>query len=312
MEHDGLPGAICVYLLEAPEPVLVDPGPSTCVERLRAALAEQGASLGDVRHLLLTHVHLDHAGAAGHLARELPDLAVHVHEDGARHLADPERLVASTRRTFGDAHDRLWGEVLPVPKAQLRAWRARDARPLPKIRPVPTPGHIGHHLAWEAERHGVLFAGDSLGIVLHRDAPTHPATPPPSLDVGAWRRTLVEALGPIEVDAFGATHFGLHRELHERRLALLERLDALARRVGRAMESGEDAERADAERFREESIRAQSGPIPRERVEHYFRTFDPAVDWRGMHFHLARNPGAAPAPRPGDEEPADPSARPPD
>lgn len=292
--HDGLPGAICVYLLEDPEPTLVDPGPSTSLPRLKDALREVGMDPGRIRHLLLTHVHLDHAGAAGHLAREIPRLTVHVHQEGAVHMADPERLVASTRRTFGEAHDRLWGEVLPIPGGQLRGWRPGDDRPLVGVRPLPTPGHIAHHLAWEVERHGVLLAGDALGIRLHPEAPSHPATPPPSLDLAAWRRTLTEVLGPVEVDAFGVTHFGLHTDLHARRMELLSRLEELAVRVHRAMEEGEAAEEEDAEAFQRETVDSLSAFLPRDRVEQYFRAFSAATDWRGMRFHLVRAPEARP------------------
>jgi len=293
-EHDGLPGAICVYLLEDPEPTLVDPGPSTSLPKLKEALREVGMDPARIRHILLTHVHLDHAGAAGHLAREIPELTVHVHQDGAPHMADPERLVASTRRTFGEAHERLWGEVLPVPAHQIRGWRPGDSRPLSGILPLSTPGHIAHHLAWEVERHGVLLAGDALGIRLHPHGPSHPATPPPSVDLAAWRRTLVETLAPVEVDAFGVTHFGLHANLHARRLEILTRLEELALRVHAAMEEGPSKEEEDAQRFHEETVATLSTFLPPERVEQYFQAFSAATDWRGMRFHLARVPAARP------------------
>jgi glyoxylase-like metal-dependent hydrolase (beta-lactamase superfamily II) len=288
VRHLGLEGAICAYFLESPEPTLVDPGPSTALEGLEEGLREVGARLDDVRHLLLTHVHLDHAGGAGHLARRIPELQVHVHEEGAPHLEDPEKLVSSTRRTFGEAHDRLWGEVLPVPWDRLRGWRPGDERPLPGIRPIPTPGHIAHHLAWEDEGKGVLFAGDSLGIILGPGAPSHPPTPPPSLDLAAWRDTLGGVLAEVEVEAFGVTHFGLHPDLHRRRKELREALDALAIRVQAAMKEGEEAERADARAFHEETVEILSPHVPGDRVERYFQVFSAATDWEGMRFHLGR------------------------
>ncbi|MFW5905199.1 MAG: MBL fold metallo-hydrolase [bacterium] len=290
LEHVGVSGAICTYLLDTSEPVLVDPGPATTLPTLKEKLAELGMEPSDLRHLLLTHVHLDHAGAAGHLARNSPRLSVHVHQDGAPHMADPERLVASTRRSFGDDHDRLWGDVLPVPEDQLRAWRPGDPRPLSGWRPLPTPGHIGHHLAWEEERVGVLFGGDSLGIVLEPSAPSHPATPPPAVDLTAWRETLQRALAPVEVDAFAATHFGLHGGLHRRRHELLEALRTLTRRVRGAMEEGPDAAEADREAFQRETVETQGRFLAPDRATAYFSTFSARADWDGIRFRLERRP----------------------
>ncbi|RMH19083.1 MAG: MBL fold metallo-hydrolase, partial [Gemmatimonadetes bacterium] len=185
VEHLGLRGAITPYWIDDPEPTLVDPGPSTTLDALAAALERQGVRLGDVRHVVLTHVHLDHAGAAGHIAARAPEAVVWVHEAGAPHMADPERLVASTRRVFGEAHDRLWGEVLPVGAGRIRplagSAEAAGAGP-PGLRVVPSPGHIAHHLAYLREADGTLFAGDALGIILAEGAPAHPPTPPPGVD----------------------------------------------------------------------------------------------------------------------------------
>ena len=272
----------------------MDCGPSPSLDTLEAKLDAVGFPLSELRHLLLTHVHLDHAGAAGHLVERCPHLTVHLHEEGAPHLVDPEKLVASTRRTFGDDHDRLWGEVRPIPADRIRAWSPGVSAPLPGIRPLATPGHIAHHLSWEAERVGLLFAGDSLGILLHPDAPTHPATPPPAVDLRAWRRTLVETLAPVEVDGFVVTHFGLHRELHSRRLELLQALERLAQRVHAAMSEGPEAEEADALAFQEESVAAVESFLPEGRARRYFTNFSAIKDWEGMRFHLARNPGALP------------------
>ncbi len=287
IEHLEIPGAICVYLVDGPEPVLVDPGPTPALPKLKEELAALGLPLREVRHLLLTHVHLDHAGAAGHIAQAVPEITIHVHEDGAPHIADPERLVRSTRRTFGEAHDRLWGEVLPVPPSRIRGWRPGDGRPIPRILPLPTPGHIAHHLAFESERHGVLFAGDSLGIILGPGVPTHPPTPPPSVDLDAWERTLVETLAPVEVDYFGVTHFGLHADLHGRRAELHARLVELASRVRTALER-EDKE--DGVRYHEEVVRALSKHLPEGRAAEYFGVFPAETDWGGMRFFLDRNP----------------------
>lgn len=298
LEHDGLPGAIGSWLLENPEPTLIDSGPSTSLPTLEARLDSLGLPLSDLRHLLLTHVHLDHAGAAGHLVRRAPRLTVHIHEDAASHLVEPEKLVASTRRTFEEQHDRLWGEVLPVPADRIRGWRSGDSFPLEGVRPIPTPGHIGHHLAFEAERCGVLLAGDALGIVLHPEVPSHPATPPPAVDLPAWRRTLGETLARVAVDAFAPTHFGVHADLHGRRVELLDALESLAWRVDRAMRAGDQAEDADARAFHAESVEQAAGGLPDGHAEHYFSNFSARKDWEGMRFHLARTPEARPSGHP--------------
>lgn len=284
--HLGLEGAIACYLIDAEEPTIVDPGPTTTLDRLVEQLAERGVGPDDLRHVMLTHVHLDHAGSTGHLVERFPRAVVHVHEDGASHMVDPERLVASTRRTFGDAHDRLWGDVKPVPVARVRGWRLGEAGPWKGLRPVSTPGHISHHLGYLDEREGTLFAGDSMGIVLG-EGPTHPATPPPAVDLRAWEETLRE-IEVMDPERAAVTHFGVHGGVSARREQLAARLSALEARVRAAMEAGE--EEADAARFDEE-VREELAPyMGREEVDRYFDMFSAATDWAGVAFYLKRNP----------------------
>jgi len=287
LEHLGLRGAIGVYVILGEEPALVDPGPSTTLERLRAGLAALGVGPEDLRHILLTHVHLDHAGATGHLVEAYPHARVHVHEGGAPHMVDPTRLVASTRRTFGEAHDRLWGEVKPVPSERIRGWSAGARDPLRGIRPIPTPGHIDHHLAFLDEGEGTLLAGDAMGIILAPGAPSHPPTPPPSVDLRAWENTLseVRAIGP---ERFGVTHFGLHDDAVGRAQSLQTRLDALEARVRRAMEQGGGDE--DATRFNDEVMQEFAPFLGEDQARRYFDLFSAATDWRGVRFYLERNP----------------------
>lgn len=287
--HNGLPGAIGVFLRLEPEPVVVDPGPSTSLDALREGLAARGVGVEDLRHVLLTHVHLDHAGATGHLARENPRLTVHVHVDGAPHMVDPTRLVASTRRTFGELHDTLWGEVLPIDAHRVRAWHPGDAPALRTIRPVPTPGHIDHHLAWLDETEGSLMAGDSLGIVLGGDVPTHPATPPPSVNLAAWPGTLDEILS-IGPERVGVTHFGFHTDVPNRVEQMREGLEALTARVAGALDR-DDLE--DRDRYAEEVQDRLGQFADPERVARYFRCFSAGSDWDGVAFYLKRNPRPA-------------------
>lgn len=283
--HLGLEGAIGSYLLPGPEPTLVDPGPSTTFERLREGLSEHGIGPGDLRHVVLTHVHLDHAGATGDLVDVFLHATVHVHEDGAPHMADPERLVSSTRRTFGDAHDRLWGVTRPVPADRIRPWRPDDPHGAGGLRPIPTPGHIAHHLAYLNESDGTLFSGDSMGIVLGDGVPTHTPTPPPAIDLRAWERTLTEiqAIGP---ERFGATHFGFHSNTGPRARELQAGLHALEARVREAVARGDEG---DAERYEQEVRDRLGAHLGRDRIDGYFDMFGAATDWAGVAFYLARH-----------------------
>ena len=288
LEHLGLEGAIACYLLDAPEPTIVDPGPTTTLDRLVDALDARGVGPTDLRHVLLTHIHLDHAGATGHLLERFPEARVHVHEDGASHMVDPQRLVASTRRTFGELHDRLWGEVRAVPQDRVVTWSEGGGGPWPGLRPVHTPGHIAHHLAYLDERDGTLYSGDSMGIAL-AGGPQHTPTPAPAVNLPDWRRTLDE-IGRIGPERFGATHFGFHDDMEPRRRQLRERLDALEARVRAAFAAGIEEQEADAARF-EAEVREELAPfMGEERVNRYFDMFPAATDWAGVAFYVARNP----------------------
>lgn len=286
LEHLGLPGAIAAYVLLGDEPTVVDPGPSTALPALLEGLAALGVGAADLRHVALTHVHLDHAGATGHLLERFPRATVHVHEDGAPHMVDPTRLVASTRRTFGDAHDRLWGEVRPVPAARIRPWSPGAPGPWKGLRPLSTPGHIAHHVAYLDERDGTLFSGDAMGIILAEGAPTHPPTPPPAIDLRAWQGTL-DDLATVAPERFGATHFGLHGDVPGRIGQLREGLLSLERRVRDARARGNEED--DALRYDRE-VRERLAPfVGRAEVERYFDMFTAATDWAGVRFYLERN-----------------------
>jgi glyoxylase-like metal-dependent hydrolase (beta-lactamase superfamily II) len=285
--HDGVEGAIAVYLVPGPEPVLVDPGPSTVRPRVVEALREQGLDPRDIRHICLTHIHLDHAGSTGDWVAEHPGISVHVHEDAARHLVDPERLVNSTRRTFGDAHDRLWGEPLPVPAHAIRGLRPGDPGPFRWLRALHSPGHIEQHMAYLHEGSGILLAGDSMGIILSEDAPVHPATPPPTLDLVAWLRTLqeYEAVAP---EGVGPTHFGLHGGVRGRIEELRSGLLEMARRVEGALARGRAEE--DAGAFQRETVERLGRYRSGDEVARYFEAFSAANDYLGMVRYIQKNP----------------------
>ncbi len=286
LRHLDLDGAIACYLVDGDEPAIIDPGPTTTLDRLVAELDGLGVASQDLRWVLLTHIHLDHAGATGHLLDHFPNARVHVHEDGASHMVDPERLVSSTRRTFGALHERLGGAGQPVPSDRIRRWRPDDGGNVAGLRPVHTPGHISHHLAYLDENDGTLFAGDSMGIALS-GGPQHPPTPPPAVNLPDWARTL-EVIGKLGPERFGATHFGFHTDVEERRVQLRDRLEALEARVRAAIEAGTEAE--DAEEFEREVRRELAPFMGEERVNRYFDMFPARTDWAGVAFYVTRNP----------------------
>jgi glyoxylase-like metal-dependent hydrolase (beta-lactamase superfamily II) len=188
LRHQATERVVGVYLVDTDDgPALFDCGPASCVEALKEGLAERRLALADVRHLLLSHIHLDHAGAAGTLAREHAGLQVHVSPIGAPHLVDPSRLEASARRLYGDMFDALWGELAPVPEANVHA----VGDEVLGLECFPTPGHASHHVSYLAGD-GTLYAGDAAGVRIVPDRHVLPVSPPPEFEYETWLRTLDE------------------------------------------------------------------------------------------------------------------------
>jgi glyoxylase-like metal-dependent hydrolase (beta-lactamase superfamily II) len=236
------PRVIGAYLVETGDGLAVfDCGPTTGLAALRDRLAERGVAFAEVRHLLLSHVHLDHAGGAGVLVREYPHLQVHVSEIGAPHLVDPARLERSARRLYGDSFDALWGELAPLPEANVRTVGERVLG----LECFPTPGHASHHVCY-LDGDGTLYAGDAAGVSIQPSRHVLPVSPPPDADVEAWRRTIdeIEARGS---DRLALVHFGIVDHPAEHLERLRARLDAWATRVrdGASEETFVAAARAD-------------------------------------------------------------------
>jgi glyoxylase-like metal-dependent hydrolase (beta-lactamase superfamily II) len=242
LHFGGAPHAIGVYLVETDDgPALFDCGPSSTLDALDAGVAAHGLALADVKHLLLSHIHLDHAGAAGSLVRRYPELTVWVSPVGRPHLVDPSRLERSARRLYGDMFDPLWGELAAVPAENVRiadgdvlGWDA-----------FPTPGHASHHVSYL--RDGTLLAGDAAGVRMPGASYVLPVSPPPDITVEGWHETIAE-IRRRRPERLALIHFGVHEDVdaHLERLDL--ELDRWAERVGGGM-SQEDfvaAGRADA------------------------------------------------------------------
>jgi glyoxylase-like metal-dependent hydrolase (beta-lactamase superfamily II) len=257
--HAGVSRSIGTYLLDTSEGLsLFDCGPTSSVPALKAGLAERGYELGDVRNLLLSHIHLDHAGAAGVLVREHPELQVWVSEIGAPHLVDPARLERSSRRLYGEAFDELWGELAPVPEANVRpcvtGTQSSSARAA-GLEAFATPGHASHHICFFDG--STLYAGDAAGVRIQPGRTVLPPTPPPDVDVESWYRSLeqIERRAP---DRLALVHFGVADDVSRHLTELRERIDEWARRVEDGMTEDEfvaaargdlpDAERDDYDR----------------------------------------------------------------
>lgn len=188
--------------------VLVDPGPTSCLPALTRALAAHGYGLGDVRALLITHIHLDHAGAAGTLAQAWPGLPVYVHTIGAKHLAQPEKLLASATRLYGAEMERLWGAFLAVPETSLRPLTGGESIAIGgrTFEVTYTPGHAVHHVSYLDAADRMAYVGDTAGILV--DGYALAATPPPDIDIARWDESLraIAALAPVSLFL---THFGV-------------------------------------------------------------------------------------------------------
>lgn len=245
----GRPRVIATAVLQAPGGVaLVDPGPSSCLDTLRASLADQGIGLHDVRALLLTHIHLDHAGATGSIVKENPDIEVYVHEIGAPHMADPAKLLASAARLYGSDMDRLWGEFLAVPERNLRRLRGgeRIAVGDRELDVAYTPGHASHHVGYFDPSSGIAFVGDTAGVRIGRELFSMPPTPPPDIDIDKWKQS-IELIRGWRPSTLFITHFGPHDDTDAHLDALLEHLDAMAQMARRNLErDGDDDQQMNA------------------------------------------------------------------
>ena len=216
---------IAAYLVESGGALaLVETGPDSTWPHLVAALAKHGVKPGDVKDVLVTHIHLDHAGAAWRMARAGAN--VWVHPRGAPHMADPSKLLASAKRIYREQMDTLWGTLEPIPADRLKV--TSDGLDIPVgrawIRVIETPGHAIHHNAYLLD--GNVFTGDVGGVAIG-DGPNLPPTPPPDIDLPAWARS-IERIKAARPDAFYPTHFGRHGDVAHRLEEMFDELQAWA------------------------------------------------------------------------------------
>ncbi|MGB3682797.1 MAG: MBL fold metallo-hydrolase [Rubrobacteraceae bacterium] len=248
---------------------LVETGPTTCLQSLMGGLEEHGVASEDVRQVFLTHIHLDHAGASGHLAERLPNATFYVHEIGQPHLVDPSKLLKSAARIYGDRMDELWGETRPLPEKRIKVISDGDeigaAGSL--LTAHYTPGHAYHHLSYLETDSGSLFAGDVAGIRLPGQSYVRPPTPPPEIDVEAWMKS-ISYIRDLAPKSLLPTHFGAYDDV-ERHLGELEqRLQDWLLFVEERFDHAEKEEIADELKAKGDAEMLAEGAGPEE-TEHY-------------------------------------------
>jgi glyoxylase-like metal-dependent hydrolase (beta-lactamase superfamily II) len=279
----GTPRVIATAVIGGPSGIaLVDPGPSSSLAGLRAGLAPAGITLREVTAILITHIHLDHAGSVGTLVRENPNLRVYVHVKGAPHLVNPEKLLASATRLYGDDMERLWGEVRPVPGQNLVILHGgeRIEEGGRALEVAYTPGHASHHVSYFVKDAALAFVGDTAGVRILPDGDVLPPTPPPDVDLPAWSDSLAR-IEQWHADTLFLTHFGPAAPVGAHLGTLRENLETASRLVKASLErQGTDEER---ETWFVEECRVA---LRRRMSESDARTYEVAgrfdLNWRGL------------------------------
>lgn len=230
------------YLLSGGNEIaLIDPGPGSVLEAQLAAILEAGFSPSTVTHVIVTHIHLDHAGMVGALLRHMPKATVYVHDRGAPHLIDPSKVVASATRIYGERMGELWGRILPVPQERVKVIADGDVLNVAgrRLEVHYTPGHAVHHVIFFDVHSGELFAGDAAGVRLQGIDYVRPPTPPPDLDIEAWT-TSIDKLKKLRPDVLYLGHFGPTKNVVPHLERLREKLYAWGDFVLHAMRDGKD------------------------------------------------------------------------
>jgi len=279
----GVPGVIASYLVADGDAVaLIETGPTTTLDTLLAGVRAAGHDPEAITDVLVTHIHLDHAGAAGTLLRHLPRARLHVHPVGAPHLLDPSKLLGSATRIYGDRMDELWGEILPVPEGRLIV--AQDGAEIRVggrvLRALATPGHAAHHLAFHDPDTGTVFTGDVAAVRLAGTDYVRPPTPPPELDLDGWLRS-VSRIRALRPERLALTHFGAYADADDHLDTMIARLfewagwveARLAAEPDRAAVTAELQARSDAE------IRA-IGEADSHRSDDLIRAYELATNYR--------------------------------
>jgi glyoxylase-like metal-dependent hydrolase (beta-lactamase superfamily II) len=262
---------------------LIDPGPSTTLDNLKASLQRRNISVADVRQVLLTHIHLDHAGVTGTLVRENPSIEVFVHERGAPHLIDPTKLLASAGRLYGSDMERLWGDFLPVPADRVRALKGEERITAGgrELQVAYTPGHASHHVTYFDPAIRMAFVGDTAGIRRQGQSYVMPPTPPPDIDLDAWRLSEDRILA-FDPDTLFLTHFG---PFHGARLHFQEmgqHLASWSAIVRRLIADAALDEKEKLEAFMKEALLDLERKVGTVQAEQYTRAGRLDYSWQGL------------------------------
>jgi glyoxylase-like metal-dependent hydrolase (beta-lactamase superfamily II) len=268
--HLGRPHVIGCWEIDG---LLVDPGPQSSMATLLEAIGDE-----QPRALLLTHIHLDHAAATGALVRRWPDLEVYVHERGAPHLIDPAKLLASAERLYGDQMERLWGEIVPVPAANVKPLVGGEQ--VLGMRVAYTPGHASHHVCYLHKASGTAFVGDVAAVRIPPSNLVVPPTPPPDIDVESWLDSIatVESWRP---ERLALTHFG----------AVEEPAEHLETVRGRLREEAELARRLPEAEYEQRHRQRVAESVAPETAEELIQCVPPAYQWRGLDRYWRKREG---------------------
>lgn len=244
LKFRGRMNAIAGVMLDGAGGVtLLDPGPASTLPTVRQVLAAAGLTIADVTAVLLTHIHLDHAGSTGALLRENPAIRVYVHDVGAPHMADPSKLVASATRLYGDLMDLLWGEVLPVPAGAMTTLKGGERLTLSgrDLHVAYTPGHASHHVSYFSPDSGVAFVGDTAGVRVVTGGFILPPTPPPDIDLELWSTSL-DTIAAWHPETLLLTHFGPSQQTGAHLAELRDHIDLVAGIARRSLaQDGDDS-----------------------------------------------------------------------
>jgi glyoxylase-like metal-dependent hydrolase (beta-lactamase superfamily II) len=293
----GHPRSIASALLRSEHSIaLVDPGPATSLPTLRAQLAAHGLHVSDLNAILLTHIHMDHAGATGSLVQENPRLQVFVHENGAPHMNAPAKLLKSASRLYGDDMQRLFGEFLPVPEANLQILRGGEVLDIAgrQIKVLHTPGHASHHVTYFDAEEGVAFVGDTGGISINGHPFILPATPPPDISLELWDASL-DAIANLHPKKLFLTHFAFSDNPARHIASYRERLHYWGERAASILASNLD-EAGCIQRFTEEVAAEAAKYLSPEELSQYAFAGALNMSWLGLARYHRKRAEAVPEP----------------